>query len=191
MENKPGRDETKCSSCGKNIPIEDWFCTHCGNAIRRLSAAQERAIRNGPRWVLAVSIMFLIFGTYAGHQQQLEADKANASLSRFEDNQIWSIPVNGKSVTVGGLKAIIEKEVLFIYAVNYFLAVVMFVLFLWGRRSPFPALITALCVYLAVIVLNGIVEPSSLFKGVLVKILVIMALSAGIKAALVGRRVSS
>lgn len=53
----------------------------------------------------------------------------------------------------------------------------MFVgLALWSRTQPFPAILTALALFVLLIVISAIYDPTSLFKGIIVKILVLSAL---------------
>ncbi|MBW8888028.1 MAG: hypothetical protein JF616_09760, partial [Fibrobacteres bacterium] len=51
-------------------------------------------------------------------------------------------------------------------------------------KSPFSAFVTALSIYLGVMVLSAIVDPKTIIQGVIVKVAVIMALINGIKAAI-------
>ena len=60
----------------------------------------------------------------------------------------------------------------------------MFGLYPWARRSAFPAMVTGLCVYLAVVALNGVLDPSTLTRGIIFKLVFIVAITAGIKPAL-------
>lgn len=179
-----------CVSCGKQIPSRDMFCSFCGKASVVISEDQQPAIRKAANWILAISILFTVFGTGYGIYQNIQANKAKENLARFEDTQVLQTPINSKYYTVGELRAQIDKEVLFVFLTNYFLAAVMFVLYWWARRTPFPAMVTALCVYLTVIVLNAIIEPLTLAQGIVIKIIFIGAIIAGIKASLAARSVS-
>lgn len=69
-------------------------------------------------------------------------------------------------------------------AINLILSGIMAGLAFWSRKSPLPAVMVATAVYLAVIVLNAAVDPSSLAQGWIVKLVFIILLSRGIKAAL-------
>ena len=123
--------------------------------------------------------------------QKSEAEKAKENLAKFEDSFIIEKPLNGKIYTIGELKTKIDQEVLLVFLTNYFLAIVMFGLYLWARKSPFPAMVTALCVYLAVIVLNAIISPITIIQGIIIKIIFITALIAGIKSSLATRKIAS
>ena len=180
----------RCPSCDKEVPLEDKFCSFCGKPTVVLSEKEKQKIRKASRWILAISIMFLIFGTFLGFRQKSVAEDAQKKIAPYEESHVWEMPINGKNYTVGELRDKIEQEVILVFITNYFLAAVMFGLYLWARRSPFPALVTALCVYLSVIVLNGIVDPKTLVQGIIIKIFFITALIAGIKTSLVARGIS-
>ncbi len=179
-----------CPSCGREVPVVDKFCPFCGKSIVILSAETKKAITTAAKWILAVSIMFVIFGTIIGFVQKSQASKAMENLAQYSDSEVLQLPNDANEYTVAELKSKINQEVIFVFLSNYFLALVMFGLYLWARRSPFPAMITALCVYLAVMVLSAMVDPKTLFQGLIIKIIFIGALIAGIKASLVTRGVT-
>lgn len=180
-----------CTACNKEVPYTDQFCTYCGESIRTLSSKEKQEIKKASKWILAISIMFVIFGTIFGFIQQSQADKAYVNLSKYEDSDVLNEKINGKQYTVGELKAQIDKEVKITFFTNYLLAAIMFGLYIWSYRAPFPAMITALCIYLATIALNGIIDPKTLLQGIIIKIIFISALVAGIKASLVTRKLST
>lgn len=61
----------------------------------------------------------------------------------------------------------------------------------WARRNPLKATVTALGLFVTVIVVNGVYEPSSLYQGFIVKIFFILALSKAISAALEERKLQA
>ena len=71
-----------------------------------------------------------------------------------------------------------------VYVVNYFLAVLMIVIYVWSRSAPLPAMITGLGIYLAVVVLNAAVDPSSLRSGIVMKIIIGSMFYKGIRSAM-------
>jgi hypothetical protein len=179
-----------CPSCNEKIPTEDKYCSFCGKSSVALTEKEKKEIKKASKWILAISIMFIVFGTILGLMQKSTADKATNNLAQYEASDIWQTPINGKNYTIGELRTQIRREVAFVFGTNYFLAAVMFGLYLYSRRAPFPAMVTALCVYLAVIVLNGIIDPKTIIQGIVIKIIFISALIAGIKASLAARGLS-
>lgn len=177
----------RCPSCHEQMPAEDKYCSYCGKAAVVLTEKEKKKIRKASKWILAISIMFVIFGTIMGFMQKSTAEKASRNLARYSASDVWETPINGKTYTVGELRSQIKHEVILVFGTNYFLAAIMFGLYLYSRKAPFPAMVTALCVYLAVIVLNSIVDPQTIIQGIVVKIIFISALIAGIKTSLVAR----
>jgi predicted nucleic acid-binding Zn ribbon protein len=176
-----------CPSCHEQMPAEDKFCSFCGKTAVVLTEKEKKKIRKASKWILAISIMFIFFGTILGFVQKSTADKAIRNLAQYEESDIWETPINGKKYTVGELRTQIDREVILVFGTNYFLAAIMFGLYLYSRKAPFPAMVTALCVYLAVIVLNSIIDPATIIQGIIIKIIFISALIAGIKTSLVAR----
>jgi hypothetical protein len=81
------------------------------------------------------------------------------------------------------MRALVRSETRAVFITNYVLALVMLGLWWWSRRSPMPAMVSALCVFLVVIAANAIVDPATLYHGIIIKILFIAVLIAGIRAA--------
>ena len=185
---------TSCPGCSAALEPGAAFCASCGRSLAGAPAQRpaffeshiqrdrDRRMKRASKWLLILSIAFVVFGTGYGLYNQSQAREAQSTLARMSDTDV--IPIEGKSYTVAELKTKIDREVILLFAVNYFLAVVMLGLFLWSRRAPFPAMVTGLCVYLAVIALDAALDPKTLVQGILIKILFISALVAGIKAAL-------
>ncbi len=183
-------DTKQCPHCLKDIPIEDNFCSFCGESIKVLSDEERQKIKKASKWLLAVSILFFIFGTIHGFINKWGAEKAKKNLAQYEDSFVIGKSANGKNYTVKELKSKIDRRVILGFLKSYFLTIVMFGLYIWAKKTPFPAMVTALCIVLALEVFGGIINPSNIFRGILIKIFFIGALIAGIKASLATRKVS-
>jgi hypothetical protein len=194
-------DISKCSSCGEMVNKADEFCGECGARVKAAagipgagklwSEEVDASVKKASKWVFAVGVMFIVFGSFMAFMQKDTTDKALANLVQYEDSMTWSEPVNGQTVTVGELRRLINFEYYSVFAVNYFLALVMFVIFAWSKKAPFSAFVTALSIYLGVIVLSAILDPKTIIQGIIVKIAVIAALINGIKAAIPTRGLAS
>lgn len=184
-----------CSGCSAFLDVGSAFCASCGRPVMTkpasapplfgssiVEADRRGRVRKASKWLVALSVIFAIYGTGYGLYARSQASDAKARLAELDDDQ--SFEVEGKSYTVGELEKQIDREVYLLFGLNYFLALVMFALYLWSRTSPFPAMVTGLCVYLAVIVLNAAFEPKTLAQGLILKFFFISAMLAGIKAAL-------
>ena len=183
-----------CAGCSASLEPGAAFCARCGRPVgpepvRRSSSfgsflgrEESRRLKRASNWLLILALMFVVFGTIFGLHNRSQAEQARVQLAQFSDDQ--QLTVENHTYTVAELRKKIDREVYLLFGLNYFLAVVMLGLHVWSRRSPFPAMLTGLCVYLAVIALDAIVDPKTLFQGVLIKVIFIGAMIAGIKAAL-------
>jgi len=54
---------------------------------------------------------------------------------------------------------------------------------LWCKKMPLIAIIIALCLYVGIQILGAVVDPSTLYKGIIMKALIIFYLIKGIGAA--------
>jgi hypothetical protein len=200
MTSDPG---ITCRQCKGLIPEGDKFCPHCGKELtdldRQIGSALEhgdqegasREVRKAVKWMIALGVMFIIFGTIFGLKQHSDADAARSVLQSLPDEMVVPEQIGGKTYTVAELREQIDFEVYAVFGINYLMALVLFGLSFWARRSPFPAMLSALCLYLALIVLNAIIDPMTLIQGWLIKILFFAAMIGGIKAALRARNLAS
>lgn len=60
------------------------------------------------------------------------------------------------------------------------ISLIFFLLGLWTKRKPYTAILLALIFYAALLVIDAVYEPMSLFKGVIVKIFIIFYLFRGL-----------
>ncbi|MEZ5988254.1 MAG: hypothetical protein R3F30_03875 [Planctomycetota bacterium] len=192
-------DDGSCPACGAEVEQGKSFCAACGAKVgegaatprrssqarrhaERISGERDKHIRRTARWLIAIAVFFVVGGIGQGILGQKQADKALARFANDPPDEVYYL--EDEEITVGELRDRVQLEVTLIYVVNFFLAAAMLGLYFWARGSPLPAFMTALGLYLAVIVLNAIVEPDSLYKGILIKVLIILALVKGIQAAL-------
>ncbi|MEZ4449767.1 MAG: hypothetical protein R3B09_09815 [Nannocystaceae bacterium] len=56
-----------------------------------------------------------------------------------------------------------------------------FGLYFWARSNAYPALITGLCLFLGIHGLNALVNPASIFQGILMKVVVLVVLVGAIR----------
>jgi hypothetical protein len=67
--------------------------------------------------------------------------------------------------------------------VNLIMCVAYLVLAAWADKNPFGAILTALIIYVTIQVLNMFIEPISIVKGIIMKIIIISALVKGVRSA--------
>ncbi|MBU1218665.1 hypothetical protein KKF34_19450 [Myxococcota bacterium] len=193
--------EVKCSSCKKFTSSEDPFCTHCGAKIlsseekeKKLKENQEfidklsTEARKSARGIIILGFLFAISGTIMGFINKKTTDDALNLVKHMEPTQ--KVDIGEKSYTVKELRRKINFEYYQVFVVNYFLSAVMFGLWFWARKNLFPAIVSALAVYIAVNIFNAFIDPSTLYKGLIIKIIIIGIFANGISKALKVRELS-
>jgi hypothetical protein len=68
------------------------------------------------------------------------------------------------------------------------LAAIYFGLWFWSKKALFAALLTTLIVFLTFVALDAVVEPLSLLRGIIIKIVVVAGLCTALKKAYVEKR---
>jgi hypothetical protein len=68
------------------------------------------------------------------------------------------------------------------------LSAIFFGLWVWGKRAPFAALLTALIVWVTFQLVGAVIEPESLFRGIIIKGAVLVGICTALKKAYVAKR---
>lgn len=68
--------------------------------------------------------------------------------------------------------------------VNIILALLYFVFGFYSKKHPVPTIASGFGLYMVIIILNAIVDPSTIYHGIIFKIIFITALVYGLKGAL-------
>jgi hypothetical protein len=186
-----------CDSCSANVGIGDDFCPSCGAEVsadlkRALherweasdSSAAERAkhIRSASHMIAILAALFVLGGLLMFYTSGKEATEALQQLQGLPDEMVFPEPIMGKTLTVAEVRQTVEREPYLVLGLNWLLALIMAGLFLWSRRSPFPAVIAALAVFVVVHVANAVVDPVTIVKGIILKVIAIIALVKGVRA---------
>ncbi len=194
-----------CGACGRAVRGGDEFCEGCGAKVTdelkaalraRLEAshsgfaAHTKQLKNAQVTIAGVSILFVLSAVVMFFVTQAQADKALANLSGASDAAPLAESVAGVA-TVGELRVLLEREPWQVLGLNLFLAAVMCGLWIWSKRAVVPAIITALGIYVAVIVASGLYDPTTLVQGIFLKIIVIVALVRGVQSALAARKLET
>ena len=72
--------------------------------------------------------------------------------------------------------------------VNLVLSLMYLILASWADKNAFGAILTAFIVYITVHIINGIIDPLTIFQGLLMKVIFIGAFVKGIQSALEANR---
>jgi hypothetical protein len=96
----------------------------------------------------------------------------------------------------GGTQQGAEQVSVGVLSITVFgIATVFFGLAFWARKNPLPASIVGLVLFVSVHLLDALVDPTSIIRGILVKIIIISilvkAISAGVRHRALTRSVSA
>jgi hypothetical protein len=190
-----------CGICPSEIPYGIGACPGCGRAVdeRDRNALRVRLeggnfvaygrgkhVRSASKWIGALAILFAVSAPLMYAAQSMQADKALAHLQSFDEDAILQ-PIDGKTYTAGELRAEVRREPLRALIGGLVLAGLMAVLWVWSRRAPLPAIGCALALFVVVQVVSAVLDPTSIAKGIIVKIFALIALWRGLQAALAAR----
>jgi heme A synthase len=171
MPESEGQEMIACPHCAaENLP-DAAFCESCGKALPSSGST-------GPRVVTEAS----------GTKSRL------ATMHVLEDLRKQTKKAAGALLAVAILQAVFGAVIIMILKGNdqevppivyisiFGIAVAFFGLFLWARKSPFPAAIAGLVLFVTLHGLEAVADPKSLANGWLVKLIIIVILVNAIKA---------
>lgn len=160
MENELVIEEKLCSLCKESITIDTVFCSNCGNPEN--GTEQQKA---------------QFFAKRAMNKtKNIDADKKIKSAKN-------TLFVLCAIMVVYGFINYAATNSIFELAISFFLAFIYLALAFWSEKKPFVALLVGLLTYLTLIAISAIVEPISIIKGILWKIIIISYLGKGMYSA--------
>jgi|SRR5690606_11986290 len=145
-----------CSACDHQNPDGSSFCEGCGTELRDLRKAAQ----------LADEV-----------EAEFRLDQVKKARTAFL--------VVGALQVVGGLIAGAVAPVgqgTFVLVAELVVAAVFFGLAWWCSRQPFAAAIVGLFVFAGLHLTAAVLDPSSIYKGIIIKVIVIVVLVRAVKA---------
>ena len=100
----------------------------------------------------------------------------------LKNARIWLYVIAAIQVVFGIVQYAItdDKEIgLVVAIVEAGIGVLFFLFALWSYKKPATAFMTALVTFVVIHVASAIIEPSQIYKGIILKVLVIVALVKG------------
>ena len=153
---------TYCSFCNEIMADDQKFCTACGYPERGTQKEQSKF-----------------------HADRiLEMRDSSTAKDRVRKARNILYIMSGLSVFWGIVTFLINDGDIGSLVVYGILAVIYLVLAFWSQQKPLVAMILALLVYLTLIVLNAIFDASSIYRGIIFKIIIIIFLVNGLNSAL-------
>ncbi|WP_299432901.1 zinc ribbon domain-containing protein [uncultured Aquimarina sp.] len=149
-----------CSQCNTEITLETKFCTNCG--FPENGDEKEKAIYHAKK---------------AMKKNQIKDNDKKINSART--TLYWMAGI----FFVSGLFLFFILDDIGTLIAGVILAVIYLVLAYWSQKKPFAAILSGLLLYLMVIALNVIMEPTTLFKGIIMKIIILSFLIKGVYSA--------
>src|SRR5688500_2844048 len=180
-----------CPHCGASNPVGAAFCESCGKAL-------PAAVSSGPRVVPADALPQTAVGhRMVGVELAKQQKKASPALLIVGIIQITC----GAIALVALSKAAPGAIPPIVFVIQLAVAATFFGLYFWSRRSPLPATIVGLILYVTLVVINVVSSISELsqnpdgprtgFGGLgigLIDIIIIVILAQAISAGLKYKR---
>jgi len=154
-------DVQNCSLCKTPLTINQNFCVNCGYPQR--GSEQEQSSFHAQR----------ILKNRRGQEASKKIKSGRNSL----------YIISGLSLLFGMVYYFMHDDTATLIA-STILAIIYLVLGYWSQKRPLIALVLGLLVYLTIIVINALVDPDTIGKGIIIKILIIFYLAKGINSAL-------
>lgn len=151
-----------CSKCDTPLPEHQVFCASCGYPERGTDAQKSK---------------------FQGQKVLKEREKREAG-KKIKSARNTLFIVAAFTFLIGVYYYFQLDRNSGVLITNTILAIVYLLLGFWSQKKPLVSLILGLLVYLTVIVLMGILEPLSIAKGFIFKIIILIYMGKGINSAL-------
>ena len=168
-----------CPHCGATNQSASAFCEACGKALP--SAAQS-----GPRVVTDTIMPSTAAGReLLGDELKKQLKKAKGALLTVAIIQtIFGALIIGVTKAASHGQAVPPALVITLVGI----AIIFYGLYAWARHNPLPAAIVGLILYVTLHLIDGIVDPTQLARGIIMKIIIITMLAQAIQAGIKYKR---
>ncbi|RZL47198.1 MAG: hypothetical protein EOP00_12665 [Pedobacter sp.] len=154
-----------CACCANTYAPVDAFCITCGYPLQGTSEQQENHIAN--RSVKEIDLIDL-----------------NKKVESACNSLYWIGGVMALSGIIGYFTLTEEDDIFVFLVTNVILIGAFFAFAVWSKTKPVTALISGLALYIIIQLLNLIVDPTTIIRGIIFKIIIIGYLVKGIMAVL-------
>ena len=166
MENTASTTTTTyCNACATEVVNDDAFCTNCGYPLKGSEKDQ--------RYFIAQRSNVLI-----------DMAEFNKKIKHAGNSLYYLSGVFVLMAIISFFKYQDDAEVLGIVIPIVILAALFLVLGSYSRKKPLACLVSGLCLYVIVQVLNIVSNPASVASGIIWKIAIIGYLVVGIRSAI-------
>lgn len=155
----------RCGTCYKDVSADDAFCQNCGYPLKGTDQEQKD-------FRLQHDFRSIDLNNYTEKTR-----KAGNSLYWLAGIFVFSglVFYFTKQDTEGAVATLIT---------NLILAMIFLGLARYSRKKPLACIMSGLALYAIIVILNAIVDPVSIVRGIIFKIVIIGLLVNGLKSAL-------
>lgn len=146
-----------CKSTG--LTEADKFCPNCGFPQRGGQTAMKKFIWN-----------------INNKHKLLDDQKKAINKAR---NMLFGLAILFTVFSI--LLGVVTEFSLVVLLTNLVVAGIYLGLGLWSRKNPFPAILTGFFLYITLIVINAVIDPATIFQGLLMKGFIIAGFVYGYK----------
>lgn len=154
-----------CTSCYSKYESTDAFCNGCGYPLH--GTQQEKD-----------------FFTSERNVKEIDLADLSETVRKACNSLYWIAGLLVISTIFGYATAQLEEDKM----ANLITGVILFVAFLgfglWSKSKPAAALISGLSLYIIIHLLSAIINPVSIFSGIIIKVIIIVYLIKGIRSVL-------
>ena len=171
-----------CPHCAAPNSLGSAFCQACGKAL-------PSPTPSGPRVVTKAEFATTTAGqTLQSDQLRQQVKKASCALLIVAIMQVLFGVLILTSGMIPGVSDDRIKPGLAVYLAVFGVGTIFFILYLWARRSPLPAAIVGLVLFITLHLMEAIANPAALCQGVILKAIVILVLAKAIQVGLKHRQ---
>jgi len=154
-----------CACCSFKFNENDLYCNSCGYPLQATEEEQKKYISN--RSVKEIDL------------EDFHKNIKSATNSLYWVAGVFTLGALITSFTLPNKEDLAAHLIIYVILVSAFLALAV-----WGKQKPLPALISGLALFVIIQIANAIIDPVTIFSGIILKIIIIAYLVKGIKAAL-------
>ncbi|MEJ2003611.1 MAG: zinc ribbon domain-containing protein [Cyclobacteriaceae bacterium] len=151
---------SECSKCNTPIPGDDVFCQSCGYPERG-TEDQQRS-----------------YNLRISSRKRLLAD----AEKKVSHGKTALLVLAGLMVLYGLIMFVTSDDVPTLISA-LILSVIYVGLAIWSVKNPFGAMLTGLIVYITLWAVDILIDPSFIYRGILIKIIIISVFIKGLKSA--------
>ena len=170
INNSDSREKNSitCKNCkSEGLDLNLNFCPNCGYPINEDDTEMKR---------------FMV-------KKQRDKTELEKGEKAVKTARIMLYILSGLNLLIGLIFYALEQTELIVLLAGIIGALIYFGLALWSKKNPVPAILSGFFVYLIFVALNAIGDPETLYRGILIKVLIVIGFIYGIQGAINSERI--